>query len=227
MLPILFWGQIATETPETEPEAKYYIIAGDSIPREYIDLDEVVILQRLKFDSKEDQKHYLILRRKVKKVWPFAKLAGERFVQLNQRLDSLEGKRAKKKYTKIIQRYVENEFTDDLKKLTRSEGQILVKLLHRQTGSTGFDLIKDYRSGWKAFWLNTTASMFDISLKEPYDPEHIKDDFYIEDILQRSFQFDLLEEQKSAYEIDYFKLREIWLLPPSAGASNYISNKND
>ena len=119
-------------------------------------------------------------------------------------------KEKRKKYIRQVQKYVEEEFTSELKKLTRTEGQILVKLVHRQTGITMFDLIKDYRSGWRAFWYNNTAKLFKISLKKEYDPENDKEDYYIEDILQRSFQNDILEEQSTALDFDFAELTNKW-----------------
>ncbi|MCH4823905.1 DUF4294 domain-containing protein [Gramella lutea] len=191
-------------------EKQYMIIAGDSIPREMIDLEEVVLLRKLKFNSMKDRKRYLILRRKTRKVYPYAKLASERLVDLNSRLDQIKSKRDRKKYTKIVQDYIEKEFSAELKKLTRTEGQILVKLIHRQTGITTFDLVKDLKSGWRAFWYNTTASMFDISLKEEYHPETNQEDFLIEDILQRSFRDNILERQESALDFEYLDLSDKW-----------------
>ncbi|WP_423738446.1 DUF4294 domain-containing protein [Christiangramia sediminis] len=191
-------------------EKHYMIIAGDSIPREAIDLEEVVLLRKLKFDSNADRKRYLILRRKTRKVYPYAKLASERLVALNSRLDDIKSKRDRKKYTKIIQDYIEDEFSAELKKLTRTEGQILVKLIHRQTGITTFELVKELKSGWRAFWYNTTASMFDISLKEEYHPESNQEDFLIEDILQRSFRDNILERQASALDFEYLDLSDKW-----------------
>ncbi len=188
----------------------YYIIEGDTIPREYIDLDEVVLLNKLEFNSKEDRRRYLILRRKTRKVYPYAKLASERLLVMQERINSIESKSAKRKYTRRVQKYIEGEFSDKLKKLTRTEGQILVKLIHRQTGTTAFDLVKELRTGWRAFWYNTTASMFDITLKESYKPFDVKEDYLIEDILERSFQSDLLERQKPAYPIDYLTLTAHW-----------------
>ncbi len=191
-------------------ERFFYFVEGDTIPREFIDLDEVVLLNKLEFTSKEDRRRYLILRRKTRKVYPYAKLAAERLLSLQQRLDSIEDKRLRKKYTKRIQKYIEGEFSERLKKLTRTEGQILVKLIYRQTGRTAFDLVKELRTGWRAFWYNTTASMFDISLKEEYKPFEVKEDYLIEDILERSFQANLLERQKPAFDIDFLDLTDHW-----------------
>ena len=192
---------------------EYYYIEGDSIPKKLIELDEVLILNKLNFSSNEDKIKYLILKRKTIKVYPYAKLAADRLTALTERLESLKKKSEKKRYTKIIQRYIEDEFSAELKKLTRTEGQILVKLIHRQTGMTPFDLVKDLRSGWRAFWYNNTAKLFDISLKKEFDPIYVKEDFLIEDILERAFQSRQLERQKPAIKFDYYELTEKWIGP--------------
>lgn len=209
-LPFLAQSQIdSLDTDDSDVE--YIIIEGDSIPHTAINLDEVLLLHKLKFDSKEDRKRYLILRRKTIKVYPYAKLAAERLESLNERIDHIKKKSDQKKYAKLIQRYIEDEFAEELKQLTRTEGQILVKLIYRQTGETTFDLIKRLRSGWRAFWFNSTANLFDISLKETFDPENNKEDYLIEDILQRNFQSGLLERQDSAIKFDFLELTEKWL----------------
>jgi len=189
----------------------YILVEGDSIPTTAINLDEVMLLNKLKFDSKEDRRRYLILRRKTIKVYPYAKLAAERLKELNERLATLEKKRDRKRYTRIIQKYIEGEFSDKLKKFTRTEGQILVTLIHRQTGITTYDLVKELRNGWRAFWYNNTASLFNISLKREYDPVNIKEHYLIEDILQRNFQSGVLERQDSPLDFDFFDLTEKWL----------------
>ena len=196
---------------------EYMYIEGDSIARKQIDLDEVLILGRLKFDSEAERRQYLILRRKTLKVYPYAKLAAERLVELNSRLDKIESRRDKKRYTKIVQDYIENQFSAELKKLTRTEGQILVKLIHRQTGVTTFDLVKELKSGWRAFWYNTTASFFDISLKEEFDPAGNEEDYLIEDILQRAFQAKQLKQQPSALDFNFLELTDKWSSPPGGG----------
>ncbi|WP_241780994.1 DUF4294 domain-containing protein [Cochleicola gelatinilyticus] len=198
------------EKNKDSTETFYYIIEGDTIPREYIDLEEVVLLNKIEFNSKQDRRRYLILRRKTKKVYPYAKLAAERLTTMSDRLKNIENKRDRKKYTKRVQKYIEEEFSEKLKKLTHTEGQILVKLIHRQTGRTAFELVKELRTGWRAFWYNTTANLFDISLKEEYQPFKEKEDYLIEDILERSFQSNLLERQKPAFEIDYLDLTAHW-----------------
>jgi len=188
----------------------YYIIKGDTIPREYIDLEEVILLNKLHFNTKQDRRQYLILRRKTRKVYPYAKLASERLTTMTLRLKTIDRRRDRKRYTKRVQKYIEQEFSEKLKKLTRTEGQILAKLIHRQTGRTAYKLVKELRTGWRAFWYNTTARMFDISLKEEYNPFEVKEDYLIEDILERSFQANLLERQEPAFKIDLLDLSSHW-----------------
>ena len=188
----------------------YYIVQGDTIPREYIDLEEVVLLNKLSFNNKVDRRRYLILRRKTRKVYPYAKLASERLLTMTKRLQTIKKKRQASKYTKRIQKYIEQEFSEKLKKLTKTEGQILVKLIHRQTGTTAYDLVKELRTSWRAFWYNTTASLFDISLKQEYTPFSVEEDYLIEDILERSFQEEILERQAPFIKIDFLELSSHW-----------------
>lgn len=190
---------------------EYFLIKGDTLFTDVIGLDDVVMLKKIKFSNRKDRIRYLILRRKVRKVYPYAKMAADRLTNLQDSLTHIKSKRKQKKYTKHIQKYIEEEFSEKLKKFTRTEGQILVKLIHRQTGATAFSLIKELRSGWRAFWYNSTASMFNISLKEEYNPMHNHEDYYIEDVLMRSFNDGVLEKQPHALEFDYFELSDKWI----------------
>lgn len=217
LLVLFFWIPILSplfsqeDAPqESEPELEYIIMEGDSILRRSIELDEVYIFGKLNFNSYQDKMSYYILRRKTLKVYPYAKLASERLLTLNSRLESVSSGNKRKHYTKMVQRYIEDEFSAELRKLTRTEGQILVKLIYRQTGITAFDLVKELRSGWRAFWYQTTAKMFDISIKEEFHPEQVHEDYLIEDILQRAFAARLLEPQKSPLPYDYATLSNKW-----------------
>lgn len=189
---------------------KMIIIEGDSILYSAIPLDEVYVFGKLEFPTYKDKLRYYILRRKTIKVYPYAKLAAERLVELNDSLTKIKKTRHRKRYTKKIQKYIEGEFSEELKKLTRTEGQILVKLIYRQTGKTAFNLVKELRSGWRAFWYSTTAKMFKITLKEEFRPEKVQEDYLIEDILQRAFAASRLERQKSVLDYNYMDLENKW-----------------
>jgi hypothetical protein len=198
------------EKEQDSTQYEYFIVEGDTIHRDAIDLDEVMLFNKLEFRDNKERIRYLLLKRKTKKVYPYAKLAADRLVSLNDRMESMKKRRHRRKYAKRIEKYLEDEFSAELKKLTRTEGQILIKLIHRQTGKTTFDLVKELRSGWKAFWYQNTARLFKISLKREFDPVGVEEDFLIEDILQREFQAGKLEKQKPAMEFDYFDLVEEW-----------------
>lgn len=202
------------EVPLDSLTERMIIIEGDSIFQRSIPLDEVYIFGKLQFDSYDEKLRYYILRRKTIKVYPYAKLASERLVELNDSLGKITSKRKRKKYTRHVQKYIQEEFSEELKKLTRTEGQILVKLIYRQTGKTSFNLVKELRNGWRAFWYNTTAKMFKISIKEEYHPESIHEDYLIEDILQRAFASNRLERQKSVLDYDYASLTNKWSKGP-------------
>ncbi|TXD50535.1 DUF4294 domain-containing protein [Polaribacter sp. IC063] len=176
-----------------------FVKPGDTLT---VTLKEFALLPKQKFQSKDDIRYYLWFRRKVFKSYPYAELASSRLDSLNARLNRIDSKRNRRKYTKQIQSYIEGEFTEQIKKMTKTEGGILIKLIHRQTGLTAYDNIKSLRSGWKAFWYNTTANIFSLSLKTEYHPETINEDFLIEDILQRAFQDGTLKFQES--RLDFY-----------------------
>ena len=192
-------------------DEQYIVVVGDTISNNSISLNEIFILPQLKFTTSDSRRKYLILQRKTIKVYPFAKLASERLETLNQRMNLLKSKNEKKKYARLVQKFVKKEFTDELKKNTITEAQILIKLIHRQTGVSAFDLIKSLRSGWSAYWYNNTAKLYKMSLKTPFDPYVSKEDYLIEDILQRQFQNGRLEYQKPSKDFDLYKLSKKWM----------------
>ena len=180
-----------------------FVKPGDSV---VIQLNEISLLPKPKFSSKNDIRYYLWFRKKVYKAYPFAKLASERLDSLNARLERIDSKSKRRRYTRLVQDYIEGEFTTQIKKMTTTEGRILIKLIHRQTGQTAFNNIKGLRSGWRAFWYNTTANVFQLSLKTEYSPETINEDFLIEDALQRAFLEGKLQGQKSKLNFDFIKV---------------------
>ena len=182
----------------------------DAIWKEIL-LDEIYISNEiLSPEEIEARKQYLLLKRRVYRTYPYAKVASERLEILNQNLAKLKTKKEKKKFLKISEEYMENEFEARLKNLSRKDGQILVKLINRQTGQTTYDLVKDLKSGWSAYWYEKAAKLYNINLKTTYQPYTVKEDFWIEDILLEGFENRLLIEQKPKNTIDYIKLKNIW-----------------
>ncbi len=187
-----------------------YINESGKIPELGITLDEVILFQPLRFQTIEELKKYLILRNRTLKVYPYAKLASDRLKRLNERINSIKKKNSKKKYTKRIEKFIYSEFEEELKKLSRSQGRILIKLVHRQTGTTTHDLVKELRNGWRAFIYQTTASLFDLTLKDTFDPRENREDFMIEDILQRANSDNIIELDPTALTYNLDSLYQIW-----------------
>lgn len=204
---ISFSGQ-AQVAPKQNQEMGYILTEQDSILNDTIELPEIIISKE-KLDP-EAQKQFMILQNRVYKVYPYARLASDRLTALNQGMARLKTNREKKKYFKIVEDYLNNEFEARLKKLSRKQGQILVKLVHRQTGITTYELIRTLKSGFKAFVSNTTANLFDISLKTEYNPYESNEDYLIETILLRAFESGRLLDQKPAKPVNYNDLMNHW-----------------
>ena len=195
---------------ESDSLVDYIKIKGDSIVRSSIDLDKVVLLPKKGFKDSNEIKKYLILKRKTLKVYSYAILASNRLTTLNERLVNIKRRRDRKNYTKKIQKFIVNEFYDELRKFTQTEGQILIKLIHRQTGTSAYKLIKEIRNGWSAFWYNNTARIFNMSLKKEFDPYTVEEDYLIEDIIQRALRDKKLEYQEPNITYDLFELNKKW-----------------
>ena len=187
-----------------------YVSESGTIPELGITLDEVILFQPLRFQTIEELKEYLILRNRTLKVYPYAKLASDRLKRLNERINSIKNNSSKRRYTKRIEKFIYSEFEEELKKLSRSQGRILIKLVHRQTGTTTHDLVKELRNGWRAFIYQTTASLFDLTLKDTFDPKVNREDFMIEDILQRANSDNIIELDPTALTYNLDSLYQIW-----------------
>ena len=169
------------------------VINGDTIP--WVFLDEILVMDKPTFTDVEARKRYLLLRRRVLKVYPYAKAAGERLDSLNMQLAKEKSARKRAKYTKQYQKFLEERFEAELRKLTRSEGQILCKLVYRETDQTVFKLIRQYRNWLTAVGWSVTGSWYDINIRKEYDPKGDDEDALIERILLRSFAMGELKER--------------------------------
>ncbi len=187
----------------------FYIKDNDTIFKDTIQLEEIVIYKG-KIDV-ESKKQFELLKNRVYRTYPYAKLASERLTLLNRGMASLKSNKEKKKYFKIVEDYLNNEFEAKLKKLSRKQGQILIKLIHRQTGLTTYDLVKSLKSRWTAFWSNTTAKMFDLNMKTEYLPYEVNEDYLIETILVRAFESRRLINQPPAKPVNYDDLNDFWI----------------
>lgn len=208
---ILFFGLTFVRAQENKkPDS--LAIEQDTMYFKEIVIDEVLVtdlhIERL---TKEEKEQLKLLQKRVRVVYPYAKLTAEKLISINETMAKLKTQKEKKKYFKLVEKYLNNEFEPKLKKLSQKQGQILVKLIFRQTGLSTFDLIKNYKSGWKAFWSNNTAKVFNIDLKKKYDPMEVPEDYCIESYLIKCFEEGKLVKQEAKNPVTEKELIENWL----------------
>ena len=158
-----------------------YIIEGvDTIP--VVNLPDVNIVD-YGADYEKRLKEYYRLRFNVIKVYPYARLAAIKINQLNDSLSKMSSDRERRKYRKKFEDQLRTDFGQTIERLSVNQGKIFIKLLDRQTGHTGYEIIKDVKGSWSAFFLQTSARVFGHDLKDNYEPDG--DDKQIESIVQQ------------------------------------------
>jgi hypothetical protein len=146
-----------------------------------VELEEVRIYERKDFAYLYLKRRYRRLIYNVKKAYPYSKIAGTRLKELDDYLVTIDGEKERKAYINQAEKEIMQEFERDVKKLTITQGIILVKLIDRETGRTSYEVIKDLKGGFTAFFWQGIARLFGNNLKAEYDPEG--SDRIIEDIV--------------------------------------------
>jgi hypothetical protein len=134
-------------------------------------LKKVIIEDVKRVRNADEQAQYERLKRKVIKLYPYALMAKQIYKDVNKNLDSLSTNKEKRKYRNAKEAELRDRFENEIKNLYTSDGPILVKLIYRETGHTTFELLKELKSGFKAWAYQTfMAKKYGYSLKETYDP---------------------------------------------------------
>lgn len=168
------------------------INADDLAAFDTIQLENVELLH-LNLKTDLEKKYYLWLRKRVRDVWPYVKIAVEEYNSLQDTTQYFKNKRQKRRYIKERQKILADEFETKLKELSRSRGQILIKLIHRETDKTSYEIIKELRGGINAFLWNSAGGAFDLDLRTEFNPHKTREDLYIEVILEKDFRSGRLE----------------------------------
>ena len=122
------------------------------------------------FSTPEQKEAYIRLKYNVKKVMPYAKLAAFRLQMMEDNLHLISDPKAKEKYIKETEKALKEEFIETMKNFSRSQGLLLLKLIHRETGKTTYEILKGYRGSVETFYWGAFAKMYNASLKVEYDP---------------------------------------------------------
>ncbi len=155
------------------------IIDGDTVA--YLSLPIVRVYASRHFKTNREQRKWNKLIRNVKIAYPYAQIAGRKMNEYEAMLLGISSEREKKKLMKIAEDDLKAQFEKDIRNLTFSQGKILIKLIDRQTGTTSYQIIKDFRGTISALFWQSIARIFTANLKDEYDP--LGDDKLIEEII--------------------------------------------
>ncbi|UIR57560.1 DUF4294 domain-containing protein [Sphingobacterium sp. SRCM116780] len=164
---------------------------GERLP--WFLIPEVKISKPRIWTSEDAKKEYLRLRRNVLKVLPYAIFAQKRYDQLDRELALVTDKKEQKRLIESCEAEVKNMFNKEIKNMSISQGQILIKLIDRQTGHSSYEMVKEMKGGLTAFLYQGVAKIFGHNLKTTYNPQ---EDFEIENIIR--------ELQKTRQDPRYF-----------------------
>lgn len=163
-------------------KAKIYEINGETV----VVMDELVLQKKPHFNNQLDRNYYYFLNKKLNRVYPLFLTALQQYRDLNAQLATMEGAE-KRKFSREIQQKLADRYEAQLRDLTTTEGQVFAKLMYRGTGKTVYEIIRELRGGWSAFWWNVKGNAADIELKKEYNPYKYRDDEFVESLLQSNW----------------------------------------
>ena len=145
------------------------IYEGDTIPS--LRMPTLYVFKPLTFKNKKKQEEYYRLVRNVKKTLPIAKEVNRAIIETYEYLQTLPDEKAREKHLSLVEKGVKEQYTPRLKKLTFSQGKLLIKLIDRESNSSSYELVKAFLGPFKAGFYQAFAAIFGASLKKEYHPE--------------------------------------------------------
>jgi len=181
----LFFGMVQLLPGQEKKQDSLIILRGviqdqDTLP--IVELPAVTVYQRKDFEYLYLKRRYRRLILNVKKAYPYAQIAGVSLKELDDTLVAMDNEKERQEWINQAEKDIMNQFEKDVRRLTVSQGIILVKLIDRETGRTSYQVIKDLKGGITAFFWQGIARIFGNNLKAEYDAEG--DDKVIEDIVR-------------------------------------------
>lgn len=140
----------------------------DSI--KYVEMNNVYVYGPMVFKNEKQRQAYNRLVANVKKVLPIAKEVNRAILETYEYLQTLPNQKAREEHMKYVEKSIKAEYTPRMKKLSLSQGKLLIKLIYRETNSSSYDLVKAFLGSTRAAFYQTFAWMFGASLKKEYDP---------------------------------------------------------
>jgi hypothetical protein len=134
-------------------------------------LPEVIVFPELRFKNKKAQQNYGKLVRDVKRTLPYAKMVYYTLIETYEYMETLPNDKARRDHLKRMEKELFKEYKPELRKLTLSQGKLLIKLVDRECNQSSYQILKAYLGSFRAGFWNIFAGMFGASLKAEYDPQ--------------------------------------------------------
>ena len=183
-------GEITSEENEETTDSPVFVpmvkagkalVDNDSI--QYVELNTLYVCPKLTFKNEKQRQAYNRLVANIKKVLPIAKEVNSIIVETYEYLQTLPDKKSKDEHMKRVEKGIRKEYTPRMKKLTYSQGKLLIKLVYRECNSSSYQLIQAFLGPIRAGFYQAFASLFGASLTKKYDPEGV--DKYTERIVRQ------------------------------------------
>lgn len=152
---------------------------GQTYP--YIELKEVTVYARMPRQVRFDYRRHARMVYNIRKVYPYALLVRDELGRVNRLLETMPAEKDQRNFLQQYEKDIFREYEDDMRKLTFTQGKILLKLIDRETQNTSYDLIRQYRGKFSAAFWQGIARIFGANLKANYDPTG--EDYLIEQII--------------------------------------------
>ena len=167
-------------------KGKYHFVdeaTGDTLCM--IVMNPITIYPPERFKNKKEEEFYWRTVRDVRKTLPYAKLICSTLLETSEYLETFETEKEKQQYLKDFEDAIFEQYKPVMKKFTRSQAKMLVKLINRETHQSSFNIVKAFLGSFRAGFWQTFGRMFGVNMRSGYDPEGNKEDAVIERICVR------------------------------------------
>ncbi len=165
--------EVDMDNPTFVPMVKVGKVKQGNDSIQYVELNNIWVYPQPEFKNARQRQAYNRLVHNVKKVLPIAKEVNRIIIETGDYLELLPNKKAKDEHMKVVEENIKKQYTPRVKKLTYSQGKLLIKLVYRECNNSSYDLIKAFMGPIRAGFWQSMAWVFGASLKKDYDPTHV------------------------------------------------------
>ncbi len=161
-------------------QGRYHFVTEQGDTALMVVLSNVTVFPPLKFKNKKQEQFYWRTVRDVKRTLPYAKLIAETLLETYEYIETLPTTKEREDHLTRMEKEIFAQYKPELKKFTRSQGKMLVKLINRETNQSSYSILKAFLGTFRAGFWQTFGKFFGVSLKTEYRPEKNSDDAIIE-----------------------------------------------